>query len=95
MCTALDKDPVGLKSCRKNENVKDLALYIIVQAQGSSIPSSTAEPEPEPLNEVGTALREVETCQNKTAGLYIKSGNAACTMHHLIKDPTTRNMMPS
>ena len=32
-----------------------------MQAQGSSIPCSTAEPEPEPLNKVGAAMKEVET----------------------------------
>ena len=28
----------------------------------NSIPCSTAEPEPEPLNELGTATREVKNC---------------------------------
>ena len=41
--------------------LKTWSYIHFVQAQGSSIPCSTAEPEPEPLNKVGAAMKEVET----------------------------------
>ena len=61
-----------------------------VQAQGSSIPFSTAEPEPEPLNKVGAAMREVETstknCWIVSRVTLESAGTATCTMINLMKD---------